>query len=122
MIGLFCFSQGIISTEILETRLGNPYQVDALHVHLVDDEDERLVPVRVQVARFDLQEKGKISITCFFGFWFILGYRGLLLLSDALALVVEELDLDVGVGGASQVHLLQLARLQNRHWKSVVAH
>ena len=39
----------------IETRLGNPYQVDALHVHLVDDEDERLVPVRVQVARFDLQ-------------------------------------------------------------------
>ena len=45
----------------------------------------------------------------------IVSHRGLLLLSDALALVVEELDLDVGVGGASQVHLLQLARLQNRH-------
>ena len=41
--------------------------------------------------------------------------RCFLLLSDALALVVEQLDLDVGVGGAGQVHLLQFARLQNGH-------
>ena len=36
-----------------------------LHVHLVDEEDERLVPIRVQVARLDAR---------------------LLLLADALAL------------------------------------
>ena len=38
---------------------------DPLHVHLVDDEDERLVPVGIQVARLD---------------------RRLLLLADAFAL------------------------------------
>ena len=46
----------------------SPYgdvEEDPLHVHLVDDEDEGLVPVGIQVARLD---------------------RGLLLLADALAL------------------------------------
>ena len=42
-------------------------------------------------------------------------HRCLLFLADALVLVVEELDLDVGVGGARDVHLLQLTRLQNGH-------
>ena len=42
------------------SKIVEVYQVDALHVHLVDDEDERLVPVRVQVARFDLYEKWQI--------------------------------------------------------------
>jgi hypothetical protein len=44
---------------------------DSLHVHLVDEEDKGLVPVRVQVARLDAR---------------------LLLLADALALEREQVE------------------------------
>ena len=68
-----------------------------LHIHLVDDEHEGLVPVRVQVAAL---------------------HARLLLLSNSLVLCIKELQLDVRVGCASDVHLLQLTRLQHSHWKT----
>ena len=66
-----------------------------LHVHFVDDEDKGFVPVRVEVAAL---------------------HACLLLLPDSLILGVKEFKLDVRVRCASDVHLLQLTRLQHSHW------
>ena len=66
-----------------------------LHVHFVDDEDKGFVPVRVEVAAL---------------------HARLLFLPDSLVLGVKELKLDVRVGRTSDVHLLQLTRLQHSHW------
>ena len=60
--------------------------------HLLDDKDKGFVVVGVQVGSL---------------------HRGLLLLANALPLGVQELDLDVGVGGAGDVHLLQPLALQD---------
>ena len=67
-------------------------QGDSLHLHLLDDEDEGLVPVGIQVAAL---------------------HARLLFLPDPLLLGVEQLELDVGVRGSRDVHLLQLAGLEH---------
>ena len=59
---------------------------------LLHDKDEGLVVVGVQVSHLN---------TCF------------LLLSNPLSLGVEQFDLDVGVRGASDVHLLQFLTLED---------
>jgi hypothetical protein len=60
--------------------------------HFFNDEDKGFVVVGVEVGSL---------------------HRRLLLLADPLPLRVEELDLDVGVGGAGDVHLLQPLALQD---------
>ena len=63
-----------------------------LHVHLLDDEDEGLVPVGVKVATL---------------------HACLLLLSNSFVFSVEQLQFNIGVGGTSDVHFLQLSGLQH---------
>merc|ERR1719234_3051634 len=65
-----------------------------LHVHLVNDENEGFVPVWVEVAAL---------------------HARLLLLTNSLLLCIKELKLDIRVRRTSDVHLLQLTRLQHSH-------
>lgn len=60
-------SDGVAAADEIVVADGD-VEVDALHVHLVDDKDKGLVPVGVQVARLD---------------------RSLLLLADALVLRIK---------------------------------
>ena len=80
--------------EVRAGRKGGAHrdvQGHPLHVHLLDDEDKGLVPVRVKVATL---------------------HAGLLLLSNSFVLSVEQLQFNVRVGGTSDVHFLQLPGLQ----------
>ena len=82
----------ILTLAQILPRLYRDIQSDSLHLHLLDDKDKGFVPVGIQVAALD---------------------AGLLLLSNPLLLLVKQLELDIRVGGASDVHLLQFPSLQN---------
>ena len=64
----------LLFRDKIHRRTYGDVEVDPLHVHFVDDEDEGLVPVRVQVARLDgrllfladallLQKKREIKVS-----------------------------------------------------------
>ena len=81
-----------VSDFSTKQRLYRDIQSDSLHLHLLDDKDKGFVPVGIQVAALD---------------------AGLLFLSNPLLLLVKQLELDIRVRGASDVHLLQFPGLQN---------
>ena len=69
-------------------------QGNSFHIHFVNNENKGFIPVRVQVATL---------------------HACLLLLPNPLLLGVKQLQLNIWIRCSSNIHLLQLASLQNSH-------